>query len=123
MLRCLAVGLVLPFLFTLCGPRVDPNLNKDKRGLAIQLVQQSPGADQKHKIVDFATQEVNFSRASGKKIVDYGWSAEVVSGSQEMYNVRFSYKEDEVLKEAIWSADIVTKEVRAKTPLARKLMF
>ncbi|HZS44298.1 MAG TPA: hypothetical protein VFC63_04300 [Blastocatellia bacterium] len=120
MLRCVAIACLFPLLFTLCSPRTDPNLNRDKRGEAIKLVQESPGPDKTHKVIDFTSQALGMMRASGTPVVDYGWSAELVSGSSQIYTVRFSYKERDIMKEALWTADIVTKEVKIKNTEARK---
>jgi hypothetical protein len=123
MIRCIALACFLPLIFTICGPRVDPNLHKDKRGEAIKLVQDSPGRDKTHKTMEFATEAVFMSRASGKQVVDYGWSAELIEGSKDEYNVRFSYKEGDQLNDALWSANVTTKEVKVKNPLAHKFSW
>ena len=110
-------------MFTICGPRVDPNLHRDKRGDAIKLVQDSPGHDNTHKTIDFTTETVGMLRATGTPVVEYGWSAELVSGSKDEYNVRFTYKERDKINDALWSANVVTKEVKVKNPLAHKFSW
>jgi len=42
MIKCLVLACLLPLMFNLCSPHQDPNLNRDKRGAAIKLVQDSP---------------------------------------------------------------------------------
>src|SRR6185295_19411789 len=99
MFKCLGLAFLFPFMFTLCSPHQDPNLNRDKRGEAIKLVQDSPGRDGTHKTVDFATQDVNFLRASGEQVAQYGWSAEGDTKSTNDYYVKFAYKGKEGVKE------------------------
>src|SRR5882724_959140 len=120
MIKCLVLACLLPFMFNLCSPHQDPNLNRDKRGAAIKLVQDSPGRDGTHKTVDFATQDVNFLRASGVQVAEYGWSAEGDSKSTSDYLVKFAYRGKEGVKEALWKVNVVTKEVKATNTLAHK---
>jgi len=120
MIKCLMLACMLPLIFTLCSPRQDPNLNRDKRGEAIKLVQNSSGRDGTHKTVDFATQDVNILRLSGEKVAEYGWSAESDSSSANDYYVKFAYKGKDGVKEAIWKVNVVTKEVKATNTQAHK---
>src|SRR5437016_14599771 len=116
MIKCLAFAFLFPFLLTICGPRVDPNLHKDKRGDAIKLVQDSPGHDGTHKVIDFTTQTIGMLRAAGTPVVDYGWSAELVTGSKDEYNVRFTYKERDTIKDALWTVNVDTKDIKIRNP-------
>jgi hypothetical protein len=42
------------------------------------------------------------------------------SASKDIYSVRFAYKGREGVKEALWSVNVVTREVKARNPQAHK---
>lgn len=106
-----------------CGSYEDPNLHKDKRGVAIKLVQESPGEDRAYKVIDFANQRINMLKANGKAVTAQGWSADLIEGSKELYTVRFSYKEGNSTTVALWTANVVTKEVTPKNDTAHKFSW